>query len=440
MDNNIKEGYWAIATQKHLKEFKLDSANIDEFDDLNVSGKAGRFLGAIRGNKELDNMKKIEKMGSLIGISPKELNRIILPEIERVSNKQVELIKNTVGDIIGLEEYLFTNKDVMSLTGKIFEAQTPSDIQRLTIRTMDETKKLPYYQDELIQMMCKEGFKEKDINLSLALQEQFKLITKVNKSKRKNPIISNEYVWGANHEKIAKAIADIDIAKKENLKKIMETIQATPGYPIEKILVMDNNLLQLVINTGMIKPTTIISTRGIKKDFGFSPNILQDTYYNDDILDDVKLFLASIRFGENYTQYSTIEDSIRFLEYLIQNGDIGPHSANGTDYNLLERRGIVRVVKKTKQKWSNYYNNYTCRTGYCLELIRKDVAEVALKILKSPDYNVKFDKEIESFDIVSEASGFISPEGNRIASLAKQPECVKEAEEYLNKVLRDENL
>ena len=84
---------------------------------------------------------------------------------------------------------------------------------------MDETKKVPYYQDELTQIMCNDGFKEKDVVFSLALQEQFKLITKVNKSKRKDPIISNEYVWGANHEKIAKAIADIDIAEKENLKR-----------------------------------------------------------------------------------------------------------------------------------------------------------------------------------------------------------------------------
>lgn len=305
---------------------------------------------------------------------------------------------------------------------------------------MDETKKVPYYQDELTQIMCNDGFKEKDVVFSLALQEQFKLITKVNKSKRKDPIISNEYVWGANHEKIAKAIADIDIAEKENLKRTMEIVQALPGYPLEKIVSSDKDLLKLAINTGMIKPTTIISTRGIEKDFGFSPNILQDAYYDDDILDDVKLFLASLRFGENYTQYSTIEDSIRFLEYLIRNGDIGPHSANGTDYNLLERRGIVKVVTKTKQKWSNYHNCYTDRTGYCLELIRKDVAEEALKILKSPDYNVKFNEEVENFDIVNEASGFISPEGNRIASLAEQPEYMKEAEEYLNKVLRDENL
>ena len=58
MDEKTISGYWAIATQKHLKNFRNDSANMDEFDSLNVSGKAGRFIGMIRGNKEITNMRK----------------------------------------------------------------------------------------------------------------------------------------------------------------------------------------------------------------------------------------------------------------------------------------------------------------------------------------------------------------------------------------------
>lgn len=91
----------------------------------------------------------------------------------------------------------------------------------------------------------------------------------------------------------------------------------------------------------MINPTTIVSTRGLQKDFGFSTNLLQPENYNNDILDDVKLLLASIRFGENYTPYSTINDPEKFLTKLIDSGDIGPHDANKTDYTLLEKRVLL---------------------------------------------------------------------------------------------------
>ena len=437
--SKVKSGYWSIATQKHLKEFRSDCSNIDELDCLNISGKAGRFLGAIRGNRQIDNVKKIEKMGNLVGIGPRELKTIILPEIERASDKQVELIRDNTGNIIGIEEYIFTNEDVMAITGEVFEIQNPSDIQRIAIETMDETKKIPYYQNEMIEMLCGNGFKESDITLSLALQEQFKLIAKVNKSNRPNPIISNEYVWGGNHEKIAKAIADIDIGRKQYLKETIEKVQNFQGYPTEKLTATDFEVLNLAKKVGMLNPTTIVSSRGLKKEFVFSPNMIQPLTYNDDILDDVKLFLASIRFGENYTQHTTIYDAIKFLEYLIRNGDIGPHSANGTDYTLLEKKGIVKVVNKQKIKYGRY-GQYIA-SGYCLELVRKDVAEEALKVLSSPQHNISFDKELSSFEMINDTGDFISPECSRIElRMAQTPEYIKEAEEHFSKVLRDELL
>ena len=62
MDNKTN-GFWAIAARKHLKEFVDYSENGDVFDCLNVAGKTGLFLGTIRGNKQLDNIKKIENHG-----------------------------------------------------------------------------------------------------------------------------------------------------------------------------------------------------------------------------------------------------------------------------------------------------------------------------------------------------------------------------------------
>lgn len=433
----IKSGYWSIATQKHLKEFKTDSLNFDEFDKLNLAGKTGRFLGVIRGNKKIDKIKKLEKMANSVGISPMELNCIVLPRLEKSSCKQVELIKSTTGDIIGIEEYVFTNENVLEITGQVFEDLIPSDMQRIAIETMDETRKVPYLQNELTEMLTNRGYKEDNINIAFILQEQFKLIQRINKSK--NPIISNEYVWGPNHEKIARAVGNIDFGGKQSLKDVIQMIQNYQGVPIENLPDIDANLIILAKKIGMINPTTIISSRGIQKDFAFCPNMLEPLTYNDDILDDVKLLLASIRFGENYTQHSTIVDSAKFLNSLIRNGDIGPHDANSTDYTLLEKKGIVRVVEKSKECFSRYYNEYRTRTGYCLELIRKDVAEEALKIITSPNYNMKTESEINSFEAVNDTGTFINSEEIRIR-LGETPECLKEAEDYLSKVLRDELL
>lgn len=437
--SRIKSGYWSIATQKHLKEFKTDSSNFDELDKLNIAGKTGRFLGVIRGNNQIRDMKKLEKMANTVGISPSELNYIILPKLEKSSDQQVELIRNIAGDIEGIAEYVFTNEEVLGITGQVFEDLNPTEMQRIAIETMDETKKIPYLQNELIEMLTKRGYKEKNVTLALAIQEQFKLIQRINKLKTKDPIISNEYVWGKNHEKIAMALSSIEFDKKQSLKEVIEIIQNYQGYPIEKLPNIDSSLILLAKKTGMINPNTIVSSRGFQKDFAFSPNMLEPLTYNDDILDDVKLLLASIRFGENYTQHSTINDPVRFLESLIKYGEIGPHDANSTDYTLLEKKGIVKVVTKKKQKWSSYYGQYYSKEGYCLELIRKDVAAEALKIIKTPCYNITTDSEVNSFEAINDTGTFITAEENRI-KLAESPEYIKEAEEYLCKVLRNETL
>ncbi len=431
----IKLGYWSIATQKHLKVFRGDSSNIDEFDNLDIAGKSGMFLGTIRGNKEITNIKKLEKMANAVGIKPRELHKIILPELENASDKKIEIIKDKAsGSITGIAEYVFSNKEVLEISGKVLENQNPNENERIAIETMDKTKQIPYLESEITQLLTKEGFSERDIQLSIALQSQFKLINKLNKSKSKDSIISNEYIWGPNHEKIALAVSDIKFNKRQNLKEVIDIIQNSQGYPIEKLPKIDEKLLILAQKTGMIDPTTIISSRGIRKNFGFTPNILNDTGFNDDILDDVKLLLASIRFGENYTEFSTINDPVRFLESLIRYGDIGPHSANASDYTLLEKKGIVRVKHKVKSSYYGYQ-----RSGYCLELVKEDVAKKALEIIKSPHYNMNIDKAESNFEIVNDTGNYMPPEEVRI-NMGEAPEEVLEAQEHFASILRDELL
>lgn len=434
MENDqIQKGYWAIATQKHLKGFTTDSTNIDELDDLNIAGKAGRFLGAIRGNGKIENIKKLEKMANHVGITKSELHHTILPEIEKAADGKVEIIKNTSGDIIGIVEYLFDNLPVLEIAGEVFEQQNPSDIERIVISTMDETRKVPYLESELGEHLSKTGFQEEQITLSLALQEQFRLIQRLRISKRNDPIISNEYVWGANHAKIASAIGALDLGKKQSLRDVVNMIQSTQGLPLDDMPEIDSDILLLAQKTGMILPTRIISARGIEKDFVFSADIESKLEYQNDILDDVKLLLASIRFGQNYTNFSRISDPKKFLQALIDRDYVGPHSANATDYTLLEKRGIVKVETHTT------YNSYTgtSRTGPCLRLQRKDVAKTALTLIANPVYTIKNDTEFGSVDAMLTASNFVSPEETRI-KLGVSPRPVQEAEEYLSKVLRDE--
>ena len=88
-----KKGYWAIASQKHLNAYAPDSSNIDEFDNIDLSGKTGRFLGAIRGNTKIDDIK-LNTMNDLREyIYTKKPNDEVILQVKRGKlNKQIKIV------------------------------------------------------------------------------------------------------------------------------------------------------------------------------------------------------------------------------------------------------------------------------------------------------------------------------------------------------------
>ena len=436
-----KKGYWAIASQKHLNAYAPDSSNIDEFDNIDLSGKTGRFLGAIRGNTKIDDIKRIEKIGNSVGIKPRELHSIILPKIEEWSDKKVEVKRDSTGNVEGIAEYLVDNKDVIEITGNIFEksleSSRSSSIELITLETLEATRKIPFIKSELIDELLKYGFKEEDIVLSVNLQGQFHLIQLLDKLNPKDPIISNEYVWGTNHEKIAYGLSKVSIDDKKSIQEVIDNIREYQGLPTSDIKCKKDEIVNLTKKIGMIDTIQISSNRGLNKSFEFSADISNDDSFSD-IMDDVKVLIAAVRFGQKYTEYSTISNPVSFIEALINHDSVGPHSANSTDYTLLEKKGIVKVEKKSKTKFSYGYGSYNV-TGPCLKLLKKDVGEKALEVLKSSELGISGDILPDNYDSLIETSDYVNAEVNRI-KMAELPEPIKEAHEYLTRVLRDEEI
>ena len=84
----VKQGYWAIATQKHLRLYAQESPGLGRLGNLNTAGKAGRFLGVIRGNDRITNMDKLQQMAESVGIvSRAELEKLFCQTLKRHPTK-----------------------------------------------------------------------------------------------------------------------------------------------------------------------------------------------------------------------------------------------------------------------------------------------------------------------------------------------------------------
>lgn len=117
----------------------------------------------------INSFEKLKKMANQVGISPSELKRTILPIMEDFSDKRIKVRTNTIGDIIGVEEYIYDNKTVMGISGNIFQNINSSSIERIAIDSLDNTKKLPHLERELYQKLTND-YSESDIRKSITFQ------------------------------------------------------------------------------------------------------------------------------------------------------------------------------------------------------------------------------------------------------------------------------
>lgn len=120
--------------------------------------------------------------------------------------------------------------------------------------------------------------------------------------------------------------------------------------------------------------------------------------FTEDALDLAKAFVASLAYGMN--QSSSSRGKIVMLEALLRkmiNGHwVGPATAIGQDYQLLEYKRVIEI-KPSKQK----------RGQFLMRLLKKDIGEIALKVLEQGN---------ASEDILLNGSSIVSyqkPETNR---------------------------
>ena len=113
-----------------------------------------------------------------------------------------------------------------------------------------------------------------------------------------------------------------------------------------------------------------------------------------------KLFVTSLTFGmtKSHSYRGKITMIQRLMEKLIDGEWVGPATAIGNDYKVLELRGVIQV--EVSLEYSNRYN---------MKLLKKDVGELALKVINDGDISTEALMSIPTASITN----YIAPEQNR---------------------------
>lgn len=169
--------------------------------------------------------------------------------------------------------------------------------------------------------------------------------------------------------------------------------------------ILGETLLKKLVSIGMYdlnevknpKETTLFIT----KPSAF--NKYGDTSFSD-AFDLAKAFVACLSYGINYRSSST--GKIRMIEALLRKlirGEwVGPATAIGEDYRILEVKHVIAVRKEGHR--------------FSMKLLKRDVGELALQVLTEGDASEQSLSNLPGAMI----TGYVAPEENRVVTRKKQ--------------------
>lgn len=180
------------------------------------------------------------------------------------------------------------------------------------------------------------------------------------------------YVWGTEAVQIAEFLHRMPSNEREVLGDVARRAAERPGSAVEDFTA-GPDVVAAARKVGLIDATRVLTSGGAERSFAFSATLERQLAFGaTDVTHERKQFVAHILYGHRFGFGPTgrIADPVVLVRALIDRGRVGPATAIGTDYPLLEASGIVRVSRLEGS------------TRAYLELMKRDVAEDSLELIR----------------------------------------------------------
>ena len=386
------QGAWIIHHTDKLQGVK-DAAN--DYDSINLAGRCGLLLSNLAASDE--QFISEEKLQALAKAA--KINRIELPGILEELKKQKLIASISQGvRVLGL-----TTAATLEYTATIFNDANPKKYELAVIDLSEKTSELPL-DDQTAKEYIEDTYKlttlEASELLSVAEQIGFIDIENVDNSRR---MIFNGNLFRRNE--IQKINAICSSLSESNIRKIRELDDMLKGQACVSIAsarqILDNKLFGRLQSIGLYDVSSVINEQG---DFSFVTKPSAFSKFGnaavEDAFDLAKVFVTSLTFGMTQSELDRGKITMieKLMRRLISGAWVGPATAIGHDYKVLELRGVLQV--KPSQQHGNRFE---------MKLLKKDIGELALKVITSGDISAETILSLPSASIIS----YTSPEQNR---------------------------
>lgn len=395
------EGAWLINHTKKLQEVK-DSY---EFEDIELAGKCGIFLSNLAASDEQSNLN-VDRVNAIAKVS-----NIKKTEIETIKTKLEEARLIEKGNNGSISVLGITTSTVLSHTADIFQSGNPSNYQKAALELADNISDLPKGEKILTEYIA-DTYRLSSYEAS----DLFVQAEDIGFVDYETLDDSSKFYFNGNlfrRESVKKTNAILSSLKPEDERKIGEFDQILNSQgcvTLEKgKSILGENLLSKLQSIGMYDFNEV-SNSAETRTFITKPSAFSKygNPFEEDALDLAKAFVSSLYYGMNFSSQGRGKINMlkALLRKLVNGYEVGPATAIGEDYKLLELKRVIQLRREPNT------------SRYHMRLLKKDIGTLAMQVLEFGDTTEQ--TIVNSNIYTGNVTNYVGPEQKRYTSRKKQ--------------------
>lgn len=367
-----RRGAWIINCTKHLLAYDVTDPRLSYLEGTCFAGKCGSLLIKLSADdKEQLALRRVKAHARLCGINTPELNTY-LNTLQAFGCIDWD-VKRTTYEVLA-----FSRERVLATTSQILANSVDTAIENVLLEVLEFCLLRPRLKEEIEEYLAA-VLRRKDRQSLYGLIETFGLLGVVQVPGRSQPLYFNEYQFGDRSVNIGTALAAMSRKRREELNILLDVVESRPGVPPEDVQVSEETKT-LAIHLGLVEVSQVSSPGGTATFLTLpllaGPSVGQETeHLQDDVFHHSKMLLSSLRFGELRSSRGRgrIIDPPILVQALLDRDRVGPCTAIGQDYVILEGEGVIRTIPAPHKPGRQFY----------MELRRREAAEIVLGLLES---------------------------------------------------------
>ena len=330
-------GAWIIHHTHKLQGVTLASP---DYEQIGFAGKCGIVLNALAGSAESElTNDRVAALVKANGISVRLELPAILDELQR--QRLIDKGKTGIA-VLGL-----TTAQTLEHTAEIFNGASPAPCEKAAIDLAEKTSDLPLIKQAAAEYVS-DTYRISDTETGEILQqcEQIGFFDAENVSDES--VYFNGNLFRREDMKKANAILhSLNSGDEKRVVELTERLNTSGCIPkSDAIDILGQKLYSKMGSIGFIDENSIGNESGT---FSFVTHPAAFSKFTnsaaDDAFDLAKAFVTSLTYGMTSSSYG--RGRIRMIELLmrklISGASVGPATAIGQDYKVLEMKGVVKL-------------------------------------------------------------------------------------------------